>query len=534
MLFAIIAVHFLYSPSLFITHGQINLSSIDLSRWLISDHPRKDKFHILGDNNLVRKKVIRANLRDKRAQPQRQKPQAQHHLLMHHRRAIRLQLSSNGLLAGMAWLIDVATNSIISSVAARLAVLLQQQLRRKGKTTLVARSFCCCACLNSFVSFQIFAHNRLELFLRWWSSCKVSLAHSAIFAFLPLPPFDLATFISFHIGFAKSLLSTRQRLDSVISYSATVCLSMPVCVLDVQCTLIFCGLMLWSVVAVPFLVCSWIEFHCVCCGPFILLIYNPPIVVDTFSSLKTSSFSVVSFQLTNLLRAPLHQRLFFFLPGRHAGHPSLSCTLPMISFFCVSASHAHCVFLSLFVCVRLHLSVVFSLNVFRHLWPFCLSFHSLIYFGSIWPFILGFEFFALKLLSFPFFINRMLNGRIAQDFVAIVNYLGRGSQSNNVNFVFSVAKLPFQIARFQGVVSARLTQMYVFVSPNEHQHGLNWVENDLVLFDGEPESFAESIRSGASIIIHRPMIGSDLDRRLRIFLTMVGRFQIVFNHIGLN
>ena len=112
----------------------------------------------------------------------------------------------------------------------------------------------------------------------------------------------------------------------------------------------------------------------------------------------------------------------------------------------------------------------------------------------------------------------MLNGRLAQDFVAVVNYIRGESQSNNVDFVFSVAELPFQIARFQGVVSGRLTQMFVFVSPNGHQHGLNWVENDLILFDGESEFFAKLIRSGTPFVMHRPVIGSDLHRRLRIFL----------------
>ena len=59
-------------------------------------------------------------------------------------------------------------------------------------------------------------------------------------------------------------------------------------------------------------------------------IYNSPIVVETFSSLKTSSFSVVSFQFTNFLRTLLYRKQFFFLPGSRAGHP-LSRTLPMIS-----------------------------------------------------------------------------------------------------------------------------------------------------------------------------------------------------------
>ena len=65
------------------------------------------------------------------------------------------------------------------SVAARLALLLQQQLRRKEKTTLVARSFLCCARLNSFVSFQII---RSEIV---WNHSSVGINSDCYFADSP-------------------------------------------------------------------------------------------------------------------------------------------------------------------------------------------------------------------------------------------------------------------------------------------------------------------------------------------------------------
>ena len=91
-------------PLVLITHGRF------ICRQLVFQDgwsPKKQQF---GS-----KKDQQGKPQGKKAQPQRQKPQAQHRLPMHHRRAIRLQLSSNGLLASMAWSINVVTNSIISS-----------------------------------------------------------------------------------------------------------------------------------------------------------------------------------------------------------------------------------------------------------------------------------------------------------------------------------------------------------------------------------------------------------------------------------